>query len=188
MSYNLRLFLLIILDSIIVLSAIFIASWVIEPSTQTLDPNILLITSLSLLFFHHVFASIYKLYNKVWAYASVGELFVIVQAVTLSVIFAWGVQFFANDYSIYGRLLIITWLFHIILIGGSRFAWRVFRDKFIRGEKSYKRTLIVGAGDAGAMIIRQLKNPTNDSELKPVARSEEHTSELQSRGQLVCRL
>src|SRR5690625_5405773 len=74
MSYNLRLFLLIILDSVIVLSAIFIASWVIEPSAQTLDPNILLITSLSLLFFHHIFASIYKLYNKVWAYASVGEL------------------------------------------------------------------------------------------------------------------
>src|SRR5690625_7721583 len=56
-----------------------------------------------------------------------------------------------------------------MLIGGSRVARRVFLDKFIRGEKSYKRTLIVGAGDAGAMIIRQLKNPTNDSELKPVA-------------------
>src|SRR5690625_631193 len=169
MSYNVRLLLLILLDSIIVISAIFLASWVIDPYSQYLDVNILLITSISLLLFHHIFAGIYKLYNKVWAYASIGELSAIVQAVTFSVISAWIVQFFANDFSIYRRLFIITWLLHIILIGGSRFAWRIFRDKFISHSKHVKRNLIVGAGDAGAMIIRQLNNPTNDSELKPVA-------------------
>lgn len=169
MTYRVRLFLLMVLDSIIVLSAIFLASWIIDPYSQYLDQRILLITALSLLLFHHGFAGLYKLYNKVWAYASVGELFAIVQAVTLSVVSAWVVQFIANDFMIYRRLFIITWLLHIILIGGSRFAWRIFRDNILSKDKHTKRTLIVGAGAAGAMIVRQLNNPTNDSELKPVA-------------------
>ena len=36
-------------------------------------------------------------------------------------------------------------------------------------RKNKTRTLIVGAGDAGAMIVRQLSSPNNDSVLKPVA-------------------
>ena len=169
MTYNIRLMLLIILDSIIVLSAIFLASWIVDPSFNSFNFQVLLITSISLLLFHHIFAFMYKLYNKTWAYASVGELFAIVQAVTFSVLSAWIVQFFINDFSIYDRLLIATWMLHIILIGGSRFAWRVFRDNFVSNGNNVKRTLIVGAGDAGAMIVRQLNNPNNDSELKPVA-------------------
>src|SRR5699024_11182223 len=169
LSYNVRLLFLILLDSFIVLTAIFLASWIVDPFSQYLDFGVLMVTSIALLLFHHIFAGLYKLYNKVWAYASVGELFAIVQAVTFSVLAAGVMQFFANDFAIYKRLLIITWLLHIIFIGGSRFAWRIFRDKFISKSTDSKRTLIVGAGDAGAMIIRQLRNANNDSGLNPVA-------------------
>lgn len=169
LSYNVRLLFLILLDSFIVLTAIFLASWIVDPFSQYLDFGVLMVTSIALLLFHHIFAGLYKLYNKVWAYASVGELFAIVQAVTFSVLAAGVMQFFANDFAIYKRLLIITWLLHIIFIGGSRFAWRIFRDKFIGKSTDSKRTLIVGAGDAGAMIIRQLRNANNDSGLNPVA-------------------
>src|SRR5690625_1346163 len=59
---------------------------------------------------------------------------------------------------------------HIIIIGGSSFFLRVLRDRYIaKSETEKKRTLIVGAGDAGAMIARQLHNEHNDSELWPVA-------------------
>lgn len=169
MTYRIRLITLIILDSIIVLSAIYIASWVVNPYIAFYDIRIITMTAIALLFFHHIFAILFKLYHKVWAYASVGELRAIVQAVTLSVISAGLIQMFINHFTIYRRLLFVTWLLHIILIGGSRFAWRVFRDHYMTGTEQKKRTLIVGAGDAGAMIIRQLNHHHNDSELQPIA-------------------
>src|SRR5699024_5059074 len=43
-------------------------------------------------------------------------------------------------------------------------------DKYIAGDKVKKKpTLIVGAGDAGAMLARQLNTENNDSELYPTA-------------------
>ena len=104
-----------------------------------------------------------------WAYASVGELVAIVKAVTLTIISVAIVQFLINDFVIYRRALLVTWMLHIIFIGGSRFFWRVFRDRYIKQSETKKRTLIVGAGDAGAMIARQLNTEHNDSELWPVA-------------------
>ncbi|QKY70313.1 nucleoside-diphosphate sugar epimerase/dehydratase [Lentibacillus sp. CBA3610] len=169
MTYRTRLTLLVLLDSIIVSTAIFIASWVVYPYTEVLELNAIIISAIALLIFHHLFASVYKLYNKVWAYASVGELLAIVKAITLSIISAGIVQFLVNDFSIYNRALVVTWLLHIILIGGSRFAWRIYRDHYIANTDKKKRTLIVGAGAAGAMIARQLKNEQENAELNPMA-------------------
>src|SRR5699024_10518926 len=79
------------------------------------------------------------------------------------------VQLILNDFTILRRALVVTWLLHIILIGGSRFVWRMYRDRYIRNrEQTQKRTLVVGAGAAGAMIVRQLQNEHN-ADLKPVA-------------------
>ncbi|MBY7144610.1 polysaccharide biosynthesis protein [Virgibacillus sp. NKC19-3] len=168
MNYRKRLTLLIILDSIIVSTAIFIASWIVYPFTYELNMSAIVISAVALLIFHHLFAALYKLYNKVWAYASVGELVSIVQAVTLSVVAAGIIMYFVNDFALYKRALIVTWMLHIILIGGSRFMWRIYRDRYITKRTKQKRTLIVGAGSAGAMIARQLKNE-NNADLLPVA-------------------
>lgn len=169
MSYRKRLTLLILLDSVIVSTAIFIATWVVYPAhTELLRTETILWSAIALLIFHHLFASIYRLYHKVWAYASVGELVTIVKAITFSIIGAGVVQYFINDFSLYTRALLVTWMLHILLIGGSRFVWRIFRDSYVKNEENQKKTLIVGAGAAGAMIARQLKNEHN-SELRPIA-------------------
>src|SRR5690625_3824271 len=169
-TYRSRLALLILLDSVIVSIAIFIAFWLVYPySATTYDNTVIIVTAIALLAFHHVYAFIYNLYNKVWAYASVGELVAIVKAVTLTIISAAIVQFLINDFTIYRRALLVTWMLHIIVIGGSRFCWRVVRDRYITKSDTKKRTLIVGAGDAGAMIARQLNNDHNQSELWSVA-------------------
>ncbi|MFD1037166.1 polysaccharide biosynthesis protein [Virgibacillus byunsanensis] len=169
MTYRLRMTLLILLDSLIVTFAIFAASWVVYPNISIITMPALVISSVALLFFHHFYAMIFKLYNKVWAYASVGELTIIVKAVTFSVISAGIVQYIVNDFTIFRRALVVTWMLHVILIGGSRFMWRIFRDRYISSSIEKKRTLIIGAGSAGTMIARQLKNNHNDTELLPVA-------------------
>jgi len=167
MTYRTRLVLLIIMDSIIVGTAIFIAAWMAYPFESKIGRSALIISAVALLFFYYLFAITYNLYKKVWAYASVGELIVIVKSVTFSIIATMVVQFFVSDFQIYKRALLITWMLLILLIGGSRFIWRIFRDSYINKMGNKKRTLIVGAGAAGAMIARQLK-VQNNPDLYPV--------------------
>src|SRR3954453_14939842 len=167
MSYKRRVPILVILDSVIVLSAIFIGYFVLHPYMNVYTMPMLWVSAITLLLCHHLFASIYRLYQKAWEYASVGELTSIVKAVTFSIALTALVQF-AIYHNIYFRALGIAWMIHVILIGGSRFSWRVFRDHYISPNPNKKRTLIVGAGSAGTMVARQLlKN--NDAVLYPTA-------------------
>src|SRR5690625_4785232 len=132
MSYKVRLALLVLLDSIIVSIAIFVSFLLVYTYTSTpFDQFLVILTAITLLLFHHLYAFIYSLYNKVWAYASVGELVAIVKAITLTIVSVVVVQFIMNDFVIYRRALFVTWMLHIIMIGGSRFIWRVFRDRYI---------------------------------------------------------
>ncbi|MBT2616769.1 MULTISPECIES: nucleoside-diphosphate sugar epimerase/dehydratase [unclassified Bacillus (in: firmicutes)] len=168
MSYKRRVPIFVLLDSIIVLFAIFIGYFILYPylNIYTTIP-MLLVCSITLLLSHHLFATIYRLYQKAWKYASVGELLTIFKVVTFSILMTAIVQLIIN-HDIYFRVLGITWMLHIILIGGSRFSLRVYRDSFISLSPNKKRTLIVGAGSAGTMVVRQLlKN--SEADLYPVA-------------------
>lgn len=167
MTYQKRMTFWVLLDSLIVLSAIYVSYFILHPQLQIFTSKVLLVTSITLLISHHLFASIYKLYNKAWEYASVGELVAIVKAVTWSVLMtAIFQQVIIGD--IYFRALIMTWMLHVILIGGSRFSWRIYRDRYIKPQSNLSRALIVGAGAAGTMLVKQLKN-NRDTGILPVA-------------------
>ncbi|KAA0755524.1 polysaccharide biosynthesis protein [Bacillus sp. BF2-3] len=167
MSYRKRLSLLILLDSFIVLTAVYLSYWFIHPNVLSEIPATVIISSITLLCSHHVFAAIYKLYNKAWEYASIGELKQIFKAITLSILVTAIVQQIIN-HDIYVRILAIAWMLHLLLIGGSRFVWRMFRDTYIAKATDKKRTLIIGAGSAGTMVVRQLQH-NREADLYPIA-------------------
>ncbi|WP_428909853.1 polysaccharide biosynthesis protein [Niallia sp. Krafla_26] len=167
MTYEKRVPLLVCLDSIIVLTSIFVGYLLLHPYTSFYKEPMLWVSSITLLISHHLFASIYHLYQKAWEYASVGELKAILKAVTFSIIMTAIVQSLVY-LDVYFRILGITWMMHVLLIGGSRFSWRVFRDHYISPHPNQKRTLIVGAGSAGTMVARQLMK-NNKEQLYPVA-------------------
>ena len=167
LSYRKRLSLLILLDSFIVLTAVYLSYWFIHPNILSKIPATVVISSITLLCSHHVFAAIYKLYNKAWEYASIGELKQIFKAITLSIIVTAIVQQIIN-HDIYVRILAIAWMLHLLLIGGSRFVWRMFRDTYITKATDKKRTLIIGAGSAGTMVVRQLQH-NKEADLYPIA-------------------
>ncbi|ASL68031.1 MULTISPECIES: polysaccharide biosynthesis protein [Bacillus cereus group] len=167
MSYRKRLSLLILLDSFIVLTAVYLSYWFIHPNVLSKIPTTVVISSITLLCSHHIFAAIYKLYNKAWEYASIGELKQIFKAVTLSIVVTAIVQQIIN-HDIYVRILAIAWMLHLLLIGGSRFIWRMFRDTYITKTTDKKRTLIIGAGSAGTMVVRQLQH-NKEADLYPIA-------------------
>jgi FlaA1/EpsC-like NDP-sugar epimerase len=110
---------------------------------------------------------VYKLYKKVWQYASIYELTSIFKAVTFSILVAGAMQVILFQ-EIYLQTLAITWMMHILLIGGSRFSWRLYRDSYIKPTNDKKNTLIIGAGAAGTMVARQLQH-SRESDLSPVA-------------------
>lgn len=162
MTYRKRLGLLVILDSLIVMTSIYFSMIILSVDFNVFKSSTVLLTMITLVISHHVFAFIYRLYHKAWEYASIGELMAIFKAVTYSIIVTGIIQFiFLQD--VYFRALGITLMMHILLIGGSRFCWRVYRDRYLKPTANMKRTLIVGAGSAGTMVARQLlKNPNEN--------------------------
>lgn len=145
----------------------YLSYWFIHPNVLSKIPTTVVISSITLLCSHHIFAAIYKLYNKAWEYASIGELKQIFKAITLSILVTAIVQQIIN-HDIYVRILAIAWMLHLLLIGGSRFVWRMFRDTYITKATDKKRTLIIGAGSAGTMVVRQLQH-NKEADLYPIA-------------------
>lgn len=166
MGYKSRIGLLICVDSLIVMLSIFIGNWLLLPTAEILTPG-LVASSITLLISHHIFAHYFKLYKRVWSYASIKELSSIFIAVTLSIAVVAVVQMIIFQ-TVYSRTLLVTWMMHILFIGASRFSWRVYRDSKYKVNRNKKRALIIGAGNGGTLVARQLIN-SEMSELRPVA-------------------
>ncbi|EKN71328.1 Capsular polysaccharide biosynthesis protein capD [Neobacillus bataviensis LMG 21833] len=125
------------------------------------------IGTILLLISYLVFAFYYRLYNKVWEYASTHELLAVVKAVTLATLIQGLGEYFFNNY-FHFRIQVSLWMLLVLSIGGIRFIWRIYRDGFLSVSSDSKKTLIIGAGSAGVMVARQLIKSKN-SELKPIA-------------------
>ncbi|MEK6753522.1 MAG: nucleoside-diphosphate sugar epimerase/dehydratase [Chloroflexota bacterium] len=104
----------------------------------------------------------FGLYRRLWIYASTNELRLITVAVTTASVFMSGVMlpiFYFELLPGFPRSALgIDWLLSLVLIGGSRFALRILAEQntTLREGKT-KRILIVGAGDAGALVVRELQ-------------------------------
>jgi FlaA1/EpsC-like NDP-sugar epimerase len=165
MTYRQRLSLFILIDSCIVLTAIFFSRFLVNGTIHVITFTIA-ISSIVILLSHHILSFQYHLYKKAWEYASIGELVSILKVVTISILIAAFFQQIIIQ-EINFRLLTVTWLLNMSFIGGSRFCWRMFRDSYLNKDGNKSRTLIVGAGSAGMMVARQLMK-YNEANLLPV--------------------
>lgn len=165
MTYRKRVSLFIIADSCIVLFALLLGSFLVNGSTIDITTSFI-VSCISMITSHHLFSFIFRSYKKAWEYASVGESIILFKVITLSIIATGLIQQMIFNTVLF-RLLIVTGLLQLLLIGGSRFCWRVFREKYAGNTNNKKRTLIIGAGSAGTMVARQLLKE-NDADLQPV--------------------
>jgi len=106
----------------------------------------------------------FGLYRRLWIYASTGELRLITVAVTTASVLTSGVMLLLISAGMVlpgmpRSALGIDWLISLILIGGSRFALRILAEQpaVSRVNGRTKRALIIGAGDAGALVVRELQ-------------------------------
>lgn len=101
------------------------------------------------------------LYRGMWRFVGMRDLMSLIQAITLSSGLSVGLLFIITRLDGYPRsIFIIEWFIAIVLIGGSRFAYRFYRETFYKSEGAIsskgRNVLIVGAGRAGELILREI--------------------------------
>jgi len=102
--------------------------------------------------FFLLFAVIFRLYKRIWRYLSIliaevvtGGIFVTVLCLNL----VKGIAFPRT-------VVALTWFFSLALVGGSRLVWRLYCERKGVLNRGEERILIVGAGDAGEVISREI--------------------------------
>lgn len=119
--------------------------------------NALILTIIKLIAFYY-----FKLYRSIWRYASIDELInimaacIVANAGTLSFLFIRQAHLPRSVY-------IIATMIDVIFIGGTRFSIRALRrikNGSIIPKNGFRRIMIIGGGDAGAMVIREYSNHT----------------------------
>ena len=104
---------------------------------------------------------LFKLYRSVWRFASTTELLNVIGACSASILIQIVLMAFLGM-----RMPVSYYLMKYVLlivgIGTVRFMYRILRmlQEHRMGERqdARKRTMIIGGGEAGAMIIKELQN------------------------------
>lgn len=157
MNNRLKILLLFVLDSIIVLGSVFLSFRLV---TEGLIRNIhaLTVTALLSLAAYYVFSYFLNLYWRDWEYASVYEVITVVKCISAAVIVSTiaGIVWFKT--LVTWQFVVVLWLLLVCAVGGVRLSMRIFREYFVDSVvmENAKPTLIVGAGAAGTLLVRQM--------------------------------
>lgn len=136
--------------------------------------NLITFTLIKLVIFYA-----FGMYKNLWRYASIGEVF---QIITTSFVANTGIITYMvlTQQMLPRSIYLLTFILDTLFIGGVRFSVRAARgiskEKIFK-RKNYKRVLIVGAGQAGALVIKELKKHEN-LHSKAVALIDDDSSKL----------
>ena len=165
---NFRIFLLGILD-IICVAASSICSLALRFDISSIPPEYYegAVRSMPVYFVVTIGAmAFFKLYNRVWTYASLNELFSIIKAsVLIEAVFVcyhmfWQVSMSRSYY-------LINFGIMTILFCGVRFG-KVFIKSFRNSQNRAKitnRIMVIGAGSAATILIKELRSSGEGSEV-----------------------
>jgi len=106
--------------------------------------------------FFLLFAVVFRLYKRIWRYLSVGDLFLIAEVVTGGIVIAVLGLNWLKGIAFPRTVVALTWFFSLALVGGSRLIWRLYCERKGALNRGQERILIVGAGDAGEVISREI--------------------------------
>ena len=126
------------------------------------SPNLLLIYDLG---FTATAAAVFLwagLYRGIWRYASLPDLLALFRAATLTILIYFPAMFLMTRLADMPRSLVgINWLLLMALLGGPRFAYRVFKDRgldhvFESARYAPVPILLIGAREGADLFIRAL--------------------------------
>ncbi|RWZ58058.1 polysaccharide biosynthesis protein [Halobacillus fulvus] len=167
-AYKVRLLLLASTDFLFIAMSVYVTYILLD--TSIFGGEWLLLSTIGLLFlFHHLYSFTFRMHKKKWRYAGMEDLMGLLLIGSLSVGSLAMVQFLIGNEWL-PQFLIVLWLIYVLAIGGSRIFWRYYHTygwkKIWQGKKGSReggdqpasqRTLIVGAGAAGRMLVKEIK-------------------------------
>lgn len=108
-----------------------------------------------------VYAPVYwlfGLYRGIWRYASLMDLRRIILAVGLSALIVAVVVFMFSVSAVPRSVLVIHPILLLVSMGGSRFAYRAWRDRLLYGRMVVEGepVLVLGSGDTAERLLREL--------------------------------
>lgn len=160
----------IVIDVVIITLTFYLAFWIRSLDERFLFYEYFVIfkQTLPLVTVVYLFSFIFfGLYKGLWQYASVKELLRIFKAVAIgSFLTVGGMVFVLNLRGFPRSVYIIHPLLLFLFVGASRFGGRIFKhispSSFLLNISDLKQVILVGAGDAGEMIVREsLRHPEN---------------------------
>jgi FlaA1/EpsC-like NDP-sugar epimerase len=169
MSYPKKLSLLIILDLMVVWFSIYTSYYFrfeesIPGSYLGQCITLCLVSTIVSTFCMFYF----KLYNRIWQYASVGEMISIAKATIWSGSISYILTYLLTDKAVPLHVFIRNFETTLLLLGGFRFAWRLYSDSYQKKVPTQAKALIIGAGGGGSTVAKKLK-ANKDSKVYPVA-------------------
>lgn len=102
----------------------------------------------------------FGLYRRMWQYASIGEIISVLKAIVVGAILSYAVAFVILPQRVPLSIEVRSMETILLLVGGARFIWRVFRNDRFNNKDTEVHTLIVGAGDCGILIAREMMGPS----------------------------
>jgi len=115
----------------------------------------------------------FRLYRGIWRYASMNDLVALARAVTiLMVLFSIEAFYVFNLEGLPRSVPFINWFVLLAMLGGPRFAYRLFKDQQFRSRILAQSdakipVLLVGASDEAELFIRALQR-SDQVAYKPV--------------------
>lgn len=157
-----RTAILLLLDIALTYAAYWLASFLTNVIDEVFVNNEIFFVLGILAVINVVSLAAFKLYNNLWEYASIDEAIHIVMSVVLSTlvgaVFLWVI-----DVRLPIRVFVCACILLVLLLGGTRFVLRVFRQKrraFTSAQRpaDRPRTLVVGAGETGSLAIGRMSS------------------------------
>ena len=161
MKANIRKIMLLVLDIILINACVYVALLFrfdgIIPIQYT---DIFLNTMIYLTAIKITTYYVFGLYRSLWRYASIDEMLQLAFAVSIEGIltFLFGQYFNVRlPRSVYAMAGILTFF----ALGGTRLSYRISRrvkNIVVKDDGQVTRVMVVGAGEAGSMVIKELKD------------------------------
>jgi len=169
---RMKRFLPVLLDIIILMASVYVAYLLrFEFRIDAQDWPVIVSTSVIYCLLMMPWLVVNRIYRRIWSYASVGDMFSITRGIAQGTFMVWIAALIcymlAERFIVPRSILLMTPAFSFLGIAGARFIWRLMRDGYVKRKDERRRVLIVGAGEAGFIVARELKR--DRSQYYPVA-------------------
>lgn len=159
LSYKRRIF-EVLLDVMLVILAYYFSYVLIFGSDLGAEVWLLFLSTVPVLIFVKMSALLVAgVYRGLWRYISLDNLIVYAKAVgagsvmsVLALLFAFRFQGFSR------AVFVLDAMIFFLMLAGSRVAFRLFRQLLPSPSSGGRRVLIYGAGDAGELLLREMRN------------------------------